>query len=788
MAKPRKTSVPPHPAAAKAGLSLIFDERFPIGTLPKGWYTDTAFPVYEPGAWDCRRGDGVFAPLPHDAWRHLRVEIELDQLGSAATAFCGTDCRTALSLALGRQPGGRHQASDGGYVILQSATPAPQADGILRLVFEWAADAMRANANGTLLLEVPNLRGSARCGALQLGFRDCRVTRVAALGESLADLPASPRALAPGYPLEVTVDFNDDLMACAWTPQTFDALFAELRSWGARRISWIDIGREKDGFFDFAPLGIAEHARETFRQAGDIFTAAVRHAHAHGLELVGILKPYDMAIHITSFPPGSPEARQHGRINRIGGVSTWATHLAADNQHLIMARKPSAYGPAKNAVWTRLDLVKDDEAPAAISPGDVTILVSEDNDVFRPYEGPVVRRELVEDYPVYRCTPSGPIPTGQTRRSRVFRFENLDLRAPFIALEVKGGARSFVNRLCDLVHVFGEQGEESHLTYGLSPRRASPVARSLLPPGAAPAETTGPQGGFEYNRYPGSPSSLQTSGGDPITAPLALDRGAVSWLALARGKDRGPLAALSPSFPETRALWMTWVTAMLDAGADGVDIRFGHHHGDFAWGEYGFEAPVRDEMLRRTGVDIWETDEFDQDLWRRIRGEGWTQFIREASAMVRGRGRKLMVHLDSTFDGAPGRGGGMNIVCDWRTWLEEGLVDGVTGKSLWPGTSLAREVLALAHARGVPVSYAPYGNNFFEKPAGLNHVGDSPVGCEIPVERLIQWGRTGGFDSFVFYECASALRAAPDGTVAFRQGAEPLREVMRRHFRAGAEA
>jgi len=70
--------------------------------------------------------------------------------------------------------------------------------------------------------------------------------------------------------------------------------------------------------------------------------------------------------------------------------------------------------------------------------------------------------------------------------------------------------------------------------------------------------------------------------------------------------------------------------------ADGIDIRQGHHHSDFAWIEYGFEEPVRTEMLQRTGVDIWETDEFDYDLWRRIRGEGWTQFVREASAVVRG--------------------------------------------------------------------------------------------------------------------------------------------------------
>jgi hypothetical protein len=320
------------------------------------------------------------------------------------------------------------------------------------------------------------------------------------------------------------------------------------------------------------------------------------------------------------------------------------------------------------------------------------------------------------------------------------------------------------------------------LTYGISPRRLDHAAKFTMVPGAADRPPIGPAGGFEYNRYPGSPSGLMTSGGDPINTPLTLDRGSNSYLAFARGKDRGPLAALSPSFPETRALWMTWIHAMLDAGADGIDVRLGHHHADFAWIEYGFEHPVRDEMLKRTGVDIWKTDDFDYNAWRRIRGEGWTQFIREASAAVRGRRKEFATHIDGHFDGAPGTGGAMNIVCDWRAWIEEGLLDRVTGKALWPDASYSREVLALAHAKGIPVTFAPYCNNFFEKREAVNHQGDCPVGCATPVERLIEWGQRSGYDSFLLYECASALRARPDGTIHFRPNAEPLRRVLQDHF------
>ena len=106
----------------------------------------------------------------------------------------------------------------------------------------------------------------------------------------------------------------------------------------------------------------------------------------------------------------------------------------------------------------------------------------------------------------------------------------------------------------------------------------------------------------------------------------------------------------------------------------------------------------------------------------------------------------------------------------------------MTGKALWPESIYSRDVLELAHAKGVPVTFAPYCNNFFEDRSTSNHIGDSPVGCAIPVERLMEWGKRSGYDSFLLYECASVLRAAPDGAIHFRRNAEPVRAMMQRHF------
>jgi hypothetical protein len=776
---------PGHVTEGRRLETLILEESFAGGGLPAGWYTDTAYPKYAVGAWDCRSWDGVVVPLPRDGWEWVSVVVEVEEVAPGTTVHCGADGRTGMNLVLGGGPSARHSIGDGGNTLLESKVPVAITGTRMVLGFEWTPAAMAMGVDGKEIGASRNLRKDARVGQLHLGIRGCVVKRVAVYGKALEEKVREIKSIRTGFPLEVTVDFNDDLIPTPWTQKTFDALFTELKSWGTSKVSWIDLGREVDHYFDHGPYKIGEHGRQTFKNVGDIFTCAVKTAHAHGMELYGLFKPYDMAIAGITVPPNHPDAGAKNRIRQIGGSLGWATKMACENRGLMMSRKPGAYGAAVNEVWTRIDLVKDDDAADGIGLADVSFIVSGDNDRYYAYEGPVKASEAVEEYPVYKSTPSGPVATGVKRRVRVLRFEGLKISEPFMAIQVKGiagSSRTFANRLCDLIHVFGEKGEETRMTYGFTARKAGHVAMFDAPAGSVQKAVVGPEGGFEFNRYPGAPSEAATSGADPIIAPIALDRGAVSYIALAKGKDRSPVAAMSPCFKETRELWMGWIKAMLDSGADGIDIRPGGHHSDMAWIEYGFEAPVREEMLKRTGVDIWATDDFDYDVWRRVRGGGYSQFIREASAVVRARGKKLTVHIDGHFDGPPGLGGAMNLVCDWRSWIEEGLIDSITGKSLWPGNVLSRQVLEAAHAKGIAVSYCPYLNNFFEDRSTMNHIGDSPKGCHVPVGRHIAWGKAFGYDGFVFYEEASALWAGADGTVFFRPNAGPVKDVLREEF------
>ena len=101
--------------------------------------------------------------------------------------------------------------------------------------------------------------------------------------------------------------------------------------------------------------------------------------------------------------------------------------------------------------------------------------------------------------------------------------------------------------------------------------------------------------------------------------------------------------------------------------------------------QYGFNEPVVREMARRYGVDILTDPRFDVDRedfdlhdpmvenWRNLRGQYVTQLYRELRQALRGVDPqiRLAVTLSGDHVGPPLG----NWRLDWRTWVDEGLVD-----------------------------------------------------------------------------------------------------------------
>ena len=111
---------------------------------------------------------------------------------------------------------------------------------------------------------------------------------------------------------------------------------------------------------------------------------------------------------------------------------------------------------------------------------------------------------------------------------------------------------------------------------------------------------------------------------------------------------------------------------------------------------YGFNQPIVEEMRRRHGVDLLTDPRFDVDApsfdlhdpllqkWRDLRGEYLTQLFRELRAALRGVDPEITLAI--TLAGeciGPPLG---NWRTDWRTWVDEGIVDALIATVFFEAT------------------------------------------------------------------------------------------------------
>ena|GEM_PF-1551041 len=740
---------------------LVF-ETLDQGKMPEAWYSDSLCCTFNETGMLSGPLTEVQMLLPGNGWRRVRVEVEMDA-PDGSHVFCDHDNAMRMDIDI-KSKYARHSAFRHQFEMEHSTIPVPADKPSHLVAFEFDYDTLSASVDKQDVVTAtdPYPRPTAR--RLIIGFmNDCLVKSVRVLGEGELIAPLyniQPKANDDFF-LEVCVDPFDDLIPAAFTRNTFDELFAELKSWGTRRVQWIYYGKREDGWWDYSTWGVPRNAAKTYDNVGDMFKVAVESAHAHGLEIYGLLKPFDMGLR-ASYGEGTPEAQECGRVPMVGGPVGWVTKFAAEHRELIMSRKPDVYGDAENEVFNRIDLVKDDDGSCAFTVNDIEILVSDDNATYAPYTGPITRTEVVEDYPLYVHTASGAKKTDKTVSARVFRFDGLEIRSKYFALAVAGREGSFNNNPANMIHVFGENGEESKLTYGY-------MERLGLSGEALPFR----EHGVEFDSNP-MVTAVCAGGYDAVRAYFPFDSG-LGFFAVGRGKEPGPLAALSPSFPETREWWLSWVKDILDAGADGVEMRVRNHHSILAWGELGFEQPVVDEFQTRYGVDLLSTDDFDRAAFRKLRGEAYTKFYREARELVKSYGKKLGLHVSTTMDTEPEQGAAMEIQWDWQTWLKEGLADGVTMKEVWPESRLGLGIFSYTRAQGIPAVFCPYANHYWNFPPYSNLPGGERV-----IESMINVAKEGGCDGYQFYECAAVVRATPDGHIEMRT--PELREVFRKYF------
>ena len=87
--------------------------------------------------------------------------------------------------------------------------------------------------------------------------------------------------------------------------------------------------------------------------------------------------------------------------------------------------------------------------------------------------------------------------------------------------------------------------------------------------------------------------------------------------------------------------------------------------------QFGFNRLVREEFLRRHGVDI-RCEPFDLNAWRTLRGNYLTLLLRELRFRLNQAGRRLAVGAPRGDVIGPPIG---NMALPWRTWVRDHLVD-----------------------------------------------------------------------------------------------------------------
>ena len=178
-------------------------------------------------------------------------------------------------------------------------------------------------------------------------------------------------------------------------------------------------------------------------------------------------------------------------------------------------------------------------------------------------------------------------------------------------------------------------------------------------------------------------------------------------VAFARGKNSHLPCTPCEVYPEVQKLWLGWVNRLLKTGVDGIDIRISHHGSltDEPF-EYGFNQLLIDEYSRCYGKPSGEV--YNLALLSELRGNHYTDFVREAIRRTRASGKRMQAHLHGEGfapNSCHGKlmGFPANVHFQWEDWLKSGLVDGAILRTSWfeavedpPGGSPDRSRLSRA--------------------------------------------------------------------------------------------
>jgi len=179
------------------------------------------------------------------------------------------------------------------------------------------------------------------------------------------------------------------------------------------------------------------------------------------------------------------------------------------------------------------------------------------------------------------------------------------------------------------------------------------------------------------------------------------------WMPVDRRGYRRQSGILEFAYPEARRAFVKiLVRHVLDGGYDGmVLLTYNESFSMRFEDEFGFSEPIVAEFKRRYGVDI-RSEPFDKHAWYALRGEYFTEFMRELRAALAEHGKKLGIfvnprepHFPQPWPhGAPQMITAGRIYLDIERWIREGIVDALIVYGACPQPLQVRTVENLLQA------------------------------------------------------------------------------------------
>lgn len=171
----------------------------------------------------------------------------------------------------------------------------------------------------------------------------------------------------------------------------------------------------------------------------------------------------------------------------------------------------------------------------------------------------------------------------------------------------------------------------------------------------------------------GSPTSVLYGGTTPYFWQSKFTIDHPEYLVESRDGSKRQWGVLCYAYPEARKYIVGIFQKLLaDRAFDGAYIctRTHSYPAEFA-DQFGYNQPIAEEFKRRHGVDI-RTEDFSKSQWWDLQGEYLTELMRDFRRGL--PGKEIIVGIPRSDYIGPPYG---NMRLDWRTWVQEKLVDGI---------------------------------------------------------------------------------------------------------------